>query len=655
VTWRSVLIGTLSVIAVCGLVPLNDFVLTDSSLAAGFLPLIAVVIECLLIVVFNAFLHRFAGRHALGSRDLAVILMMTLAACSIPNWGFARFFIPTPVAGAFLGSSDPPLWSLIQSMHLPSWLMPTPLGNGPYPSDPVVSWFYNRAPPGEHIPWSNWIKPLAAWGVFAAAMIATLVCIGRLVLDQWLTNERLPFPLVQLHSALIEAPAPGRALNETLRSPLMWIGLVAVFTIHSLNGLNAYFGPSVPTIPIGYDFKKLFPDPPLNAIRPDIQAASLSFMVIGATYFIRSRVAFSVWGIYLLVAVYEVLKVAGGGEPAQGNWADAHIGACAAFILGMIWVGRAHWAKIVRNAFFVGDSGQYRVTFWLGLFGIVTMAGWLMLAGVQWWLGSLTVLFIVSAHLVVTRVVAETGIPFFRSSISPGQIYTNFATSNFSARDVFFSNTFTVLGVVGTRDSAMTFSQTGLGVTEEAGITKSDRWKIGGLLFWTFLLGCFVAGAATLYCQYTYPTPLSRDVIPQRNNFGSYYVPKRDVYDAMNNYAGGKFPGKPHNPWVWMGIGFAITGVLEFGAKRFAGWPLLPVGFVSSYGAFIGNVWFSIFVGWAIKSLVVRFGGAGLFLRTKPIFVGVILGEALAAAALLALNAIMVSQGYPSQKVSFLF
>ncbi|MDB5326065.1 MAG: hypothetical protein JWM57_1634 [Phycisphaerales bacterium] len=654
VTWRSVLLGTLAVILVCGLTPLNDFVLTDSSLCAGFLPLIAIVIEFLLIVVFNSFLHRFAGRHALGSRELAVIGMMTLAACSIPNWGLMRFFIPTPIAGAFLGSSDPGLWTTIQSMKLPAWLFPTPLGNGPYPSDPVVSWFYNRAPPGEAIPWSSWIKPLAAWGVFAVGMIATLICIGRLVLDQWLVNERLPFPLVQLHSALIEAPRPGFALNETLRSPLMWIGLGTVFVIHSLNGLNAYFGPVVPTVPIGYNFTGLFPDPPLSAIRPDIQKAGLSFMVIGATYFIRSRVALSLWGIYILVALSEVVKVASGGEASSATWGDAHIGACAAFILGMLWVGRSHWKRILLNAVGRGDSNAYRLTFWVAILGIVTMLTWLILAGVQLWLCGLVVLFIVSAHLVVSRVVAETGLPYFRSSISTAQIYTNFSTDNLTTRSVFFASAFNVLGVISTRDSAMTFTQTGGGVAIQNGVGPRERRSVGALILWTFVLGCIVAGAATIYCHYTYPTPLSREVIPSRNNFGSYYIPKRDVYDGLNNFAAGKFPGKPHNPWAWMGIGFAITGVLEFGAKRFGAWPLLPVGFVASYGAFIGNAWFSIFIGWAVKSLVVKFGGAQLFVRTKPIFVGLILGEALAAAAFLLLNAILVAKGYPSHNVSFL-
>ena len=47
-------------------------------------------------------------------------------------------------------------------------------------------------------------------------------------------------------------------------------------------------------------------------------------------------------------------------------------------------------------------------------------------------------------------------------------------------------------------------------------------------------------------------------------------------------------------------------------ALRWASWPLLPVGVVTAFGNPIGNAWFSIFVGWLAKVLIVRFGGARL-------------------------------------------
>jgi hypothetical protein len=69
----------------------------------------------------------------------------------------------------------------------------------------------------------------------------------------------------------------------------------------------------------------------------------------------------------------------------------------------------------------------------------------------------------------------------------------------------------------------------------------------------------------------------------------------------------------------------------------------------------MGNAWFSIFVGWLAKVLIVRLGGAGLFQRMRPLFIGIIFGEALAAAFWLMINAIVVLNGGNSQTVKFLF
>src|SRR5688572_24721126 len=71
ITWRSLLVGTVAVILVCGLTPLNDLTLSDTSLAAGFLPLAAVLLSFLLVVGINAPLHRWAPAHALTTGELA--------------------------------------------------------------------------------------------------------------------------------------------------------------------------------------------------------------------------------------------------------------------------------------------------------------------------------------------------------------------------------------------------------------------------------------------------------------------------------------------------------------------------------------------------------------------------------------------------------
>jgi hypothetical protein len=39
------------------------------------------------------------------------------------------------------------------------------------------------------------------------------------------------------------------------------------------------------------------------------------------------------------------------------------------------------------------------------------------------------------------------------------------------------------------------------------------------------------------------------------------------------------------------------------------------------------TVWFSIFVGWALKSIVLRYGGAKGLRTTRPFFLGIAFGD----------------------------
>jgi hypothetical protein len=518
-------------------------------------------------------------------------------------------------------------------------------------------WFYTRVPAGESIPWRAWIVPLFAWGVFAFALMATLVALGRILIDQWMDNERLPFPLTQVQTALIEAPPPGRALNDLFRSRTLWFGLVSIFLVHTLNALNVYQPRYFPKIPLGFDFTRILSEAPWYYLPEDIKIAKFSFIVIGATYFIRSKAAFSLWAIFLIIGVQRMQQTLVYGETPDVARNDQHLGACIAFVLGVAWIGRHHWRRVFRNALGRGTGGErtYAVSFWVVLLGIVVMIAWLRTVGVGVWMAGLIVLFILTAHLVVSRVIAETGLPFYRSSIAVAQVYSNLTPALVGAKDVFFAGVFTMLGPLTTRDGLMGFATTGMGVVKNAEVRDNERRRIGAVIVWTLLLGFVIAAASTIYCHYSYPTPMGREEVPGRNHFGAIYAPKRDVVDPFIRYAGvEKFPAKRHNPLVHAGIGFTITALLEVGALRWAGWPLLPVGFVASHGAFMGNAWFSILIGWLAKVLIVRFGGASLFLKAKPVFVGLIFGEGLAAGIFLIVNAVVVGSGGDMKNVQIL-
>ena len=77
----------------------------------------------------------------------------------------------------------------------------------------------------------------------------------------------------------------------------------------------------------------------------------------------------------------------------------------------------------------------------------------------------------------------------------------------------------------------------------------------------------------------------------------------------------------------FFGIGAAAMTVLTFMQYRFPWWPLHPVGLAISAIWMVRNQAPAIFVSWAAKSLIMRFGGIELYRKAAPFFIGLILGH----------------------------
>lgn len=115
----------------------------------------------------------------------------------------------------------------------------------------------------------------------------------------------------------------------------------------------------------------------------------------------------------------------------------------------------------------------------------------------------------------------------------------------------------------------------------------------------------------------------------------------------------GRFAGSPYRPGVQVGIGAGVAMVLSVLALRYSAWPFLPVGYVVATTNFSEWFWYSVLLGWLAKVLVLRFGGAKMFQRGKPFFIGLIAGEAIAAGAWLAVNLVLAALHYDYQPVLF--
>jgi hypothetical protein len=80
-----------------------------------------------------------------------------------------------------------------------------------------------------------------------------------------------------------------------------------------------------------------------------------------------------------------------------------------------------------------------------------------------------------------------------------------------------------------------------------------------------------------------------------------------------------------------MGLSVAVTSCLYFLKLRFVWWPLHPVAYPIASSNTIAYITPALFLGWLIKSLLLRYGGLRAHRTALPFFLGLIAGDALRA------------------------
>ncbi|HVF09414.1 MAG TPA: DUF6784 domain-containing protein, partial [Abditibacteriaceae bacterium] len=78
---------------------------------------------------------------------------------------------------------------------------------------------------------------------------------------------------------------------------------------------------------------------------------------------------------------------------------------------------------------------------------------------------------------------------------------------------------------------------------------------------------------------------------------------------------------------LWLSIGAGTVWLLTLARSRFSWFPLHPLGYIVSSGYPITQLWVSFFLGWSVKSLLMKYGGSEVALRARPFMIGLILGN----------------------------
>lgn len=609
-TWRVLLIGTLVLLGGAWLLQRVELVGGGPALAAGALP----ALPLLLLAVLAALRERLG----LGRGELLALYLMVAIGLPLAASGWAYVLLPGLTTGQYFFADEKGRYYPFLKL-IPEWMVPGQSGSR------VVGDFFEG---GAAVPWGAWVGPLLWWSLLVLAFAAASLGLAGLLRQRWLEEERLRYPLAEVP---LELSAAG-----FWHQPLAWAGLLVPVFIYGINGIHHYFlFPG--ELPLSFDLGEVLVNEPWSALAPATArfVFSCSPLLVGLCYLLSVEVSFSTWFFFLLTRLQLLGAYALGRSEDHGpfvglggqwrEWPNTfpHLTAqarggllCVALL--SLWAARHSLARACQRG--LGSAGEERWALALLAGGMVVLVGWGWAAGLTLWLSGLHCLLLLLTVLGMARLRLDGGLPATGLYFLTGNLFF-FAWG--SGPGAFAPAEYVALAFL----SALSFSGIGaVALLQFEGLKLAEAVKARQAQLWLVLGAGLVLGLVAGYCgvlQLVYERGLF--ILDQQGGgrgaarIGRYFHYLYAEAGAQTAPADGDRLGA-------LGFGFAATALLAWLRQFFLRSPFHPLGFV--YGTGLGGlIWGSALVGWALKALVVRYGGALAYRRLRPFFLGLIGGE----------------------------
>ncbi len=561
-----------------------------------------VVFTLFALTSLNLLLRKISRRLALDQSELLVIYIMLSLATAVG--GFDTIQVITQILGHPFWSATPENeWRDLFWNYVPRWLTVSDLHGlkGYYEGN---SSFYVS----EHF--KAWLKPVAWWTVMLTTMAFAMLCLNVILRRQWTEREKLSYPIIQLP---LNMTSPDR--SDFWGNRMLWLGFALAASINTFNSLHSIF-PSIPGVPLRSDIRYLFTDEPWNAIGR-IRIGVMPF-AMGLAFVMPLDLSFSCWFFFLFWKAQRILGAVAGWQNLPGfPYEEAQSsGAYLAIALISLWLARSHLRQLLKMLFgraTIEDSDgpmRYRSAF-IGLAGsltFLTVLCWRAGMSVQIAAAFWAIFFVLS--IAITWMRAELGHPahelYWRG---PDAILT------------------TTIGPRRMGASSLTVISTLWGITRaQRGHMmphQMEGFKIASILrmnsrrLWGVMMLAVILGALASFW-------LMLDLSYQSGAFRARWGD--EAFRRLERWL--TYPSGPDIPaCLFMLLGFCLSLVFMAMKVRFLWWSLHPVAYPLANSFTLTWLWFSIFLSWLAKWLIMRFGGLKAYRQAVPFFMGLILGE----------------------------
>ena len=570
------------------------------------------------LVLINVGLARYKVEWSLRKEELQVVLAMGLIGAFFPFFGLAAFMVPT-IAGPFYLDTAENGWRELLHEHIPSWIA---LNN----EDGAAKLFFEGLSPSDSIPWGAWIIPMFWWTTLICAIAWLTLCITVILRKQWVDYERLEYPLMKVGIFLAAESDDPDGIAHMVRNRVFRVGFGLGVLAVMWNVISFFYPlvPQIPTTPSATGWFQWLPGAPTFWVQ-------FSVYIFGFAYFARVEALFSFWMFFLItgveVVVFDRLGVGSSiGEGGLEAVRSQSFGALIMIVLVSLWMARSHLKKVFRKAIYndpdVDDSNEvlsYRTAvFGLGI-GLLYMGGWLHLAGMEFTVLGLYMMFAVIAYIGLSRIVAEVGLPYANISdtaLNWAPFYIlgsrDLSAPSMVTQGYIFALFATTRGFLGPPLTHTLKLTSGL-------VFRRNRLVMAIAI--AMLVGMAFACGDTIYTAYRHGGynlgGLTR-VAGVQNNF------QRAVTWIRN-------PEPPDlDRLSFVGVGMTVVTLLTFLRYHFIWWPLPAVGLALQGMPMSRRLAFPVFTVWVYKSIVLKLGGVQMYRRGQPFFIGMMIGYAIA-------------------------
>ena len=567
----------------------------------------------LLLAALNPLIRRLPYVRDLSHGEIILVYLFVTVGTFMFACGVTRFLIATVSAPWYYTTPTAPIDEI--APFIPGWLSPS---EGIY-----HKWLYEASPTGE-VPWEVWRIPIAVWSGFFLLFGGTLLCLMVLFSEQWIEHERLVFPLVRLPLQVLgdEGGVP------LFKNPITWIGVGLAATLNIFLMVRAvYFGGPQGTL--NFDLASGITDYPWRYLRP--MTIDLRPDLIGLGYLISTELSFSIWFFYLFQKAQAIIMAMSGyrlgGMPFPQ---EQGIGAYLVMGVVLLWKGRQvfrhAWGAIFHPERGKNDRFPYRLALIGLIVGTIGLLLFFIFAGMVPWLAALYLVILLMVGMVYGRLRAETGVPIlwaFPYGQQHKVLWNFFGQEGIVPRtaDLRSPTIFAMLGFL-----SRGFFPTVSGYQIE-GMHLGERTGVSWQKMVATLLIAIVVGSVFSFIFHLQPYYQEGGVGLRGGIWGDR--------TAQQEYAqvlrAADMPAPPDTPRIIATLtGGGLVAAISAARNYWFGFPLHPIGYVLA-GAFGHKLWGPFLVVWICKTVLLRYGGSGSYLRALPGFLGFAVGHFITA------------------------